>query len=745
VAGNQIGHIPRQVAAKLAKYMDEHSLRVEGQLAGYIGSFECPLTVHMFGPDATSAAGQSLQSQMQIDRLPIQAIKEAEKAAKKREMDRQKAEKARLAEARLAAATSQGRIQAQSSSDWINQNTPGGGTQPEMSEILEASQRIDPRQMANQAENLGRNEDVLKAMPMAKKPEIVLTEMLPYQLQALQWLLDQESPSLPETSSQAPVQLWTRANQGRFTNVATNYSTQAPKLASGGILADDMGLGKTLEMIALIAADAEKHGRGTTLVVAPLSVLSNWTTQVSAHIKAEHQMTVHVYHGSGRVKMKAEDLKKHDIVLTTYQTLASDYMPGKGSKQPERKLRATGLYSMEWRRVILDEGHIIRNPQSKGAAAVNALLSRSRWALTGTPIVNSLKDLYSLLRFIGVTGGLERLDVFNSVLVRPLKTGNESAGLLLQAIMMAFTLRRRKDMGFIDLRLPELVQYVNRVQFSAKERERYDALEAEAKGLLHTYEKKTNAGQKSGLAYNGLLEILLRMRQTCNHWKLCAERVNKLLAQLEAQKTVDLTPENKKALQDLLKVQIDSMEDCAVCLETLHDPVITNCGHAFGKECIEKVIEGQHKCPMCRAELTDTTCLVEPANEFGDEGIADDFDVAESSSKLEGLLQILHATKARGEKTVVFSQWTSFLDIVAARLDRDGYKWCRIDGSMRKEDREQALQALKDDDQTTILLASLGVCAVGLNLTAASNVVLCDTWCEYSMRWGSHSLDSDDI
>lgn len=356
-------------------------------------------------------------------------------------------------------------------------------------------------------------------------------------------------------------------------------------------------------------------------------------------------------------------------------------------------------------------------------------MAKSRWALTGTPIVNSLKDLYCLLRFVGITGGLETLELFNRVLVRPLKNGDPSATFLLQAIMTAFTLRRRKEMKFIDLRLPKLDEYVHRIDFTDRERERYLALAAEAQGLLKNVER--TSGRKcagAGQAFQHLLEILLRMRQCCNHWQLCGERITKLLAQLEEQKTVELTPENLKALQDILQVRIESQEDCAICLESLHNPMITTCGHSFGQECISKVIEQQKKCPMCRAELLDESCLVPPANECGDEKADDEMDLTQSSSKLETLIQILGATKTKGDKTVIFSQWTRFLDIVQARLDREGYKYCRLDGTMSAGKRDAALRSLEKDPSCTVMLASLGVCAVGLNLTAANQVILSDTW-----------------
>jgi SWI/SNF-related matrix-associated actin-dependent regulator of chromatin subfamily A3 len=203
--------------------------------------------------------------------------------------------------------------------------------------------------------------------------------------------------------------------------------------------------------------------------------------------------------------MGPEDFSKYDIVITTYQTLASDWA---AVGQPPK---SKGLYSVHWRRIILDEGHNIRNPTSKGASAVTAVLARSRWVLTGTLIINSLKDLYSLLRFIGITGGLEKLEVFNSILVRPIKNNGSSAEALLQAIMSAFTLRRRKEMKFVDLKLPELSEFVHRIDFADKERERYSALFQEAQGTLSSYRKVE--GQKASETYRYLLEV----RQYCSH------------------------------------------------------------------------------------------------------------------------------------------------------------------------------------------------------------------------------------
>ena len=353
----------------------------------------------------------------------------------------------------------------------------------------------------------------------------------------------------------------------------------------------------------------------------------------------------------------------------------------------------------------------------------------------GTPIVNKLQDLYSLIKFLHLTGGLEQLEIFNSVLIRPLNAGDEAANLLLQALMSTICLRRKKEMKFVDLRLPEMSEYVHEIEFLPHEREKYEALEGEAQGLLQKYKASTQRpNSRPQETYRHLLEILLRLRQVCNHWKLCGERVKSLLAALEEQKVVELTPENKQALQDMLQLSIDSREDCPICLEPLHNPVITACAHVFGNECIERVIEHQHRCPLCRAEPLETSSLVTPAVELGESAqtlAAADIDPESSSSKIEALLQILRSSRNQdaSTKTVVFSQWTSFLDIIQARLTAENIPLARIDGTMRAPARDTAMATFSSSPNTCpVLLASLAVCSVGLNLVAANQVILADSW-----------------
>ena len=737
------------MASKLAKYMvrllavpsyeililvqDSGALLVEGSLSGRFGSYDCPIELKLFGTsDPVERA--DLRSQMRADRLPSAVIDQKEKEAKKRKAEELK--KIAAAKKGKGGKTSGSGKQWEHSSqtDYAGTLSQGdGNSHQSIEDLIDGSERFNPREVGNVVEKFGAGEDALAAMPMADCPKKLATQLLPYQRQALAWLLGKENPQLPSANSDDAVQLWKCSQDGQiYTNVATSFSlkNQKPTLASGGILSDDMGMGKTLEMIALMVADSKVSSKSkTTLIVAPVGVMSNWSGQIAHHIKPDHALRVLTYHGNNKRLMTRSDFAEYDVVITSYGTLATEYFP-RGKKDPPSVPRPQGHFSMDWRRVVLDEGHIIRNPQTKSALAASNLIARSRWVLTGTPIINNLKDLFSLVRFIGLTGGLERLEIFNSVLIRPLNQGDANASLLLQALMATICLRRKKEMKFVDLKLPELSEYVHRIDFLDHEKEKYEALQTEAKGLLHTIQRsQTNSSRKGQDTYRHLLEMLLRLRQVCNHWKLCGERVSSVLSALEAQKVVDLTPENRKALQNMLQISIESREDCPICLEELHNPVITACAHVFGSDCIQRVIETQHRCPMCRAEPLELESLVSPAVDLGETSDRPDIDIDTSSSKVEALLSILKASsKKPGTKTVIFSQWTSFLDIIQAQLEANGYRYTRIDGTMSATKRDASLTALETDSECTIMLASLAVCSVGLNLVAANQVILADSW-----------------
>lgn len=133
-----------------------------------------------------------------------------------------------------------------------------------------------------------------------------------------------------------------------------------------------MGLGKTLQVISLILSGT---GSGPTLIVAPVSVMSNWQQQFDAHVRKDKAPKIHIHHGSAA----SEELSGYDIVITSYGKLAKERLETTDSARGP-------LMSVDWRRVVLDEGHIIRNAKTQAARAACQLKAASRWVLTGTPM-----------------------------------------------------------------------------------------------------------------------------------------------------------------------------------------------------------------------------------------------------------------------------------------------------------------------------------------------------------------------
>ncbi|TLD30553.1 hypothetical protein PspLS_02819 [Pyricularia sp. CBS 133598] len=676
VQGAQIGHFPRKIVEKLAPYIDANDIVIEAKIMGEKTTFDCPAKIFIFGTSEPLARAQ-LENLLKNDKL----VKATQLKQTKHESELR----------RLPL-----KITGTSTQSLKNMRPAQRNPLQAMENLIEQSQVVKARSGDDLVKSFAMDEEALSALPCADQPQELKSQLLPYQLQGLAWLAKKENPEFPNPGSNDNTQLWKVDARVRYKNLATEFTTaEAPKLLSGGILADDMGLGKTLQIISLILTG----GSGPTLIVAPMTVMSNWSKQIENHVYEDERPSVCIHHGSSRSK-DPEELESYGVVITTYGTMTSERHNGPLSK-------------IEWRRVVLDEGHTIRNSKTAAALAACELKAKSRWVLSGTPIVNNIRDLHSLLKFLKITGGLESLEVFRSVIERGLSYGDSRSESLLQALMGDLCLRRNKNMKFVDLKLPPKTHYVHRIAFTEAEQKKYDALLSEAKGVLDDIRKNPQMSHNGG--FTSVLERLLRLRQMCCHWILCKERVKKVLSLLKEHKVVDLTPENRQILEEALRLLVESQDDCAVCLDTLDDPVITHCKHAFCRKCIMQVVEAQHRCPLCRTELSEDK-LVEPAKEdVGGSVQVDELDESAGSSKTDALLRILDGTLLKN-----FSS--------QRQLKHTTYGYTRIDGTMKSDSRDDAMRKFETDPDTRILLASLGVCSVGLNLVAADTVILADSW-----------------
>lgn len=191
----------------------------------------------------------------------------------------------------------------------------------------------------------------------------------------------------------------------------------------GGILADDMGLGKTIQALALmVSRPSSDPDRKTTLIVAPVALMQQWKREIERMLRpGVHQRSVFVLHGDRRA-VTYKDLKKYDVVLTTFGTLASElkrkeHLDLEG-RDRDGNMQAACLPILGpksvWYRVIIDEAQCIKNRNTKAALACCTINATYRWCMSGTPMMNCVVELHSLLKFLRIRPYCE-LEKFNTV------------------------------------------------------------------------------------------------------------------------------------------------------------------------------------------------------------------------------------------------------------------------------------------------------------------------------------------
>lgn len=314
----------------------------------------------------------------------------------------------------------------------------------------------------------------------------------------------------------------------RFEKIASLKPPQPPAPCLGGILADDMGMGKTMMMLALIAHQkhcglSDQHGATDsassssslrlrrdnsqrTLIVCPLSLLHQWKNEINERFRA-NTLGVYVYYGDDR-ESSAAMFGKSDVVLTTYGVL---------SKEFEKPAGTGALISSPWRRVILDEAHSIKNRLTTYFKACASLRATHRWCLTGTPLQNSLDDLFSLLCFLQYEPW-SRVSWWKRVIATPFEQGDEATALgrlkvILSPVLLRRTKHTRDKHGKNIVQLPPKHMELVQLEFSEEERTFYQAVYDKSRAEFNGYV----ASGTANTSYVAIFALLLRLRQACNH------------------------------------------------------------------------------------------------------------------------------------------------------------------------------------------------------------------------------------
>ncbi|KAJ7594372.1 SNF2 family DNA-dependent ATPase [Mycena floridula] len=506
---------------------------------------------------------------------------------------------------------------------------------------------------------------------------------------------------------------------------------------TGGILADDMGLGKTIQTLTRIVEGRPKKKDkadgwdAPTLVVCPLALVKQWSDEIALMTTG---LIVIQHHGASRTA-DPNKLRRAHVVVTTYDVVKSEYgafnpaaKKGKGkskknaaaddddddsssdevaSKKGKKPARAAvkkdALFHLQWFRIVLDEAHTIKNRATIGAIACCELKGKYRWCLTGTPMQNDVTELYSLIKFLRIKPYCV-WEKFKEQVAQPVKTGKGANRAMkrLQVVLKSIMLRRRKDQmlnGKVLIELPKRTVEVISCTFSPSEQAFYDSLELKMNEALAKIMKAADGN--AGKAYISVLLLLLRLRQACNHpvlvskdYKQDAEAVEPKSAKKD--QTGDIDADDLAAVMGQLSMAV---RKCQVCTTDLpaSDTSGTHC-----TDCAPLALQSKR-------HLTDRP----------------------DSAKIRMILQILNSVDARSEgeeKTIIFSQFTSMLDLIEPFLKNEGLRYVRYDGSMNSQEREKSLNSIKTNPNIRVILISFKAGSTGLNLTACNNVILVDLW-----------------
>lgn len=221
----------------------------------------------------------------------------------------------------------------------------------------------------------------------------------------------------------------------------------------GGILADDMGLGKTIQILALLQKEIELGVDAPSLVVVPTSLIYNWRNEAK---KFTPDLQVHIHTGVNRSK-DVSQFEGKNIILTSYGIVRQDI---------------SVLKHFPFHYVILDESQMIKNAESKTAKAIRKLISRHRVSLTGTPIENSVMDIWSQMSFLN-PGLLGNVPFFKKFYVQPIeKEGDVKRSAKLKRIIYPFILRRKKQQ--VESELPPRIEKIHFCGMAEAQKEFYE-------------------------------------------------------------------------------------------------------------------------------------------------------------------------------------------------------------------------------------------------------------------------------
>eukprot|EP01138_Halocafeteria_seosinensis_P008157 gb/GECG01008337.1/.p1 GENE.gb/GECG01008337.1/~~gb/GECG01008337.1/.p1 ORF type:complete len:2032 (+),score=256.00 gb/GECG01008337.1/:1-6096(+) len=483
------------------------------------------------------------------------------------------------------------------------------------------------------------------------------------------------------------------------------------KWGLNGCLADDMGLGKTLQALAAVAISAQQRKKQSTeyrcLIVCPASIVHHWSYEAQQYFGSPWFRCEHYYGARNRRERALEAFNTRvsgsmvSALVCSYGVLVKDILT---------------LQQFRWDCCILDEAHVISNPTTKIATCIKQVPASSRIALTGTPIQNSLSDIWSIFDFL-MPGYLGDKKSFRMNFEKPVSTARHCAKdesqlnaandalKKLHYQMKGLVLRRTKDQVLEELP-PKVIQDVT-VELSKKQRELYQKhCNEEMTADLRRAHESRKSQEKSGGTET--LSNLRKLQYICNDAALPS-------ADGDTSSETDISTSSKlQALEDIIQ---------NACLG--RDPAV----YVQSNESTDATNGSRKKSGTGKKPL-----------EWKDVGSGLDTDNLVHSKMAHEAVQSTLVTTTRRvtdskeeetpvQKLLIFSRFPAMLDAVETKLLKQYFpsvKYSRIDGGTPVTERQNRAREFNENSEIKLMLLTTGVGNLGLNLASANIVVFID-------------------
>ncbi|KAJ5975737.1 hypothetical protein N7481_009444 [Penicillium waksmanii] len=503
-----------------------------------------------------------------------------------------------------------------------------------------------------------------------------------------------------------------------------------------GILADEMGLGKTIQAISMIAFLKENNVSGPFLIAAPLSTVSNWVDEFKRWCP---KIKTVLYHGSKaerealrtkHMKMRNQGDMDFPVICTSYEICMND-----------RKF----LGQYQWRYIVVDEGHRLKNMNCRLIKELMAYRSANRLLITGTPLQNNISELWSLLHFLlpevfDDLNSFESWFDFSSVLddsgkAELLERRKRNLVTTMHSILKPFLLRRVKT--DVETDLPKKREYILYAPLTSEQKELYrEILSGTGRQYLETKALERLTAKNPTLSRSSSRK---RRRESSE-----SETPNKSIRSSgastpSASASVSTSSSRRRRGPQSYKEMGDREFDAKLRMldkgieveEEEAEPSDTELEEIERAETIKlakkEIAQKKMQNPVLQARLACNS----PHNFYWpwtDETSDVDESLVSASGKMLLLDRLVPHLLKRGHKILIFSQFKTQLSIIEEwSTQLRSWPCCRIDGAMAQSERQAQIKLFNTDNSHKIFLLSTRAGGQGINLTAADTVILFDS------------------